>query len=173
MPELHEALEGNAPLYASGRVRIPRSASALSLAYARIYRQVPFMTDGVPGCGLFAINAACRARGDTRPDIISDDTFARLNFAPSERTGVPIGYSWPLLEGWSNLVLVRRRQALSVAKIANRFPPLLRNDDKQRFPLRRKISLALCDPLGFAVYAGVALAVRLSPGRSAGWSRGR
>ncbi len=173
LPELHAALNLDAPRYASGQVRIPRPASRVSRAYARIYARVPFMTHGVPGCGLFALNAAGRARFGDWPDIISDDTFARLNFAPGERVGVDASYDWPLVEGWGNLVRVRRRQNSGVNEVAARYPRLMRNDDKPPFPLWRKIALALRDPSGFAVYAGVAAAVRLSPARPAGWSRGR
>lgn len=173
LPELHAALDAAAPRYASGTVRIPRPETLASRAYARIYTQVPFMTHGVPGCGLFATNAAGRARWGDWPDIISDDTFVRLNFAPGERHEVAAAYDWPLVEGWSNLVRVRRRQDIGVQEVAKLYPELMRNDDKPAFPIRRKIALALRDPLGFAVYAGVALLVRLTPGQAADWSRGR
>lgn len=166
------ALEVPAPRYASGTVQIV-AEGAVSRAYARIWRQVPFMRDGVPGCGLFAVNAAGRARWGEFPDIISDDTFVRLSFTPEERVGVAASYRWPIAEGWSRLVRVRRRQDAGVAEIERDYPDLLRNDDKKPFPLREKLGVALRDPLGFAVYAGVALAVKLTRGRATGWSRGR
>lgn len=167
------ALNRDSPAFASGHVRIPRPASSASRAYRRFYLTVPFMTHGVPGCGFFAVNAAGRARWDAFPDVIADDTFARLNFAPHERVGVPAGYEWPLVEGWSNLVRVRRRQNAGVAEIARRFPHLMRNEDKPDFGLAAILQRAAADPLAFGVYAGVAATVRLTPGRQQGWSRGR
>lgn len=169
--QLAEHLSTPAPAYASGRLEITRPRSAVSRAYARIYRQVPFIARGVPGCGLFAVNAAGRARWGAWPEIISDDTFARLQFTARERHAVPGGYRWPLVEGWRALVRVRRRQNLGVQEIARSYPELAANDEKPPVSPAAKLRLALGDPAGFAVYAGVALATRL--GGDSGWSRGR
>ena len=119
------------------------------------------------------MNAAGRLRWGAFPDIISDDTFVRLSFRSSERVGVDAAYTWPLVEGWSNLVRVRRRQNAGVDEIKARYPELLCNDDKPPFPLLEKAKLALRDPVGFAVYGGVALAVRFTPAKTNAWSRGR
>lgn len=169
---LHHALDTKAPRYASGRVEIA-AGSRVSRAYARIWRQVPFMRRGVPGCGVFAVNAAGRARWGAFPDIISDDTFVRLSFSPRERVAVPDLYRWPIAEGLPALIRVRRRQDAGVAEIAARYPALLANDDKPPFPWGAKLRLVLRNPLSFAVYSGVALAVKLTPRRNQGWSRGR
>lgn len=173
LAQLYSALATDTPRYASGTCVIAQPASWVSRAYRRIYRQVPFMTHGVPGCGLFAVNAAGRARWGQFPDIIADDTFVRLSFTPDERKGVAAPYSWPIVEGWTNLVRVRRRQNKGVDQIEAQFPHLLKNDDKPAFPVSRKLAMALRDPIGFAVYSGVALAVRLTPKKTQGWSRGR
>lgn len=171
LPGIAAALAGDAPAYASGQVRIT-ARGLVSQAYGRLWARVPFMARGVPGCGLFAVNAAGRARWDDWPDVISDDGFARLTFAPAERHLVPAPYAWPIAEGFSRLVRVRRRQDRGVAELAERFPALLANEDKGRQGISGLIGLALGDPAGFAVYAAVALAVRLAPA-PAGWSRGR
>lgn len=173
LAQLFDVLNTEHPRYASGTCIIARPKTWVSRAYRRIYRQVPFMTHGVPGCGLFAVNASGRGRWNQFPDIISDDTFVRLSFAPNERKGVPAPYQWPIVEGWSNLVRVRRRQNKGVEQIEQQFPHLLKNDDKPAFPAHTKLAMALRDPLGFAVYSGVALAVRLTKRREQDWSRGR
>ncbi|SPF79484.1 glycosyltransferase [Pseudoprimorskyibacter insulae] len=173
LQQIYQALSTDMPRYASGQVHIPKPKSWASRAYRRIYEQVPFMTHGVPGCGLFAVNAAGRARWGDFPDIISDDTFVRLSFAPDERIKVPASYDWPIVEGFSTLVRVRRRQDAGVSQIRKAYPQLLPNDDKPAFPTSRKIAMALRDPIGFAVYAGVSVAVRLTRSQSSGWSRGR
>lgn len=171
--QIYEALNTVEPRFASGSLAIARAETWATKAYARIYAQVPFMRHGVPGAGLFAVNAAGRLRWDRFPDIISDDTFVRLSFRPQERIGVEARYSWPLVEGWRNLVRVRRRQNAGVDEIKERYPALAQNDDKPAFALGDKIRLALTDPIGFAVYTSVALAVRLTGTRITEWSRGR
>lgn len=169
--QLTEVLRDPRPAYASGTLQIVEPATAVSRAYRRIYTQVPFIARGVPGCGLFAVNAAGRARWGDWPQIISDDTFARLHFTGSERRVVPGRYHWPLVEGWRALVKVRRRQNVGVDEIARTYPELAANDDKPALDWRQKLSMAVRDPIGFAVYGGVALATRF--GGETGWSRGR
>lgn len=159
------------PAYASGKVTITGQGRAISRLYGRFWTQVPFMAEGVPGCGLFAVNATGRARWGAWPEIISDDTFARLHFTPAERHLVEAGYDWPVARGWANLVKVRRRQDAGVAEIAERWPELMANEAKRPLGRSGAARLALRDPAGFAVYAGVALATRR--GRAEGWSRER
>ena len=154
----------------------------VSRAYAATYRRVPFMARGVPGCGLFAVNAAGRARWGKFPDIISDDTYVRLLFRPDERINVAATYDWPIVEGFAALVRVRQRQDRGVRQVAALFPDLMANDDKAKLGVPGMLLLAARNPVGFAVYSAVALAVRwrdrgrAGAGAGAGlpdWSRGR
>lgn len=172
LAQLARALSPDRPLYASGTVEIA-AEGAVSRAYARFWRRVPFMVNGTPGCGLFAVNAQGRARWTTFPDIISDDIFVRLCFAPEERLKVPAPYRWPIAEGLPALIRVRRRQDAGVQQIERDHAALLKNDDKPPFPARAKLALALRDPLAFATYTAVALAVKFSPQRDQSWTRSR
>jgi glycosyltransferase involved in cell wall biosynthesis len=168
---LARVLDRPEPAFASGRPRIT-GEGPVSRLYARTWARVPFMTSGVPGCGLFAVNAAGRARWGAWPPIIADDAFARLNFAPHERHLVPHDYGWPIAEGLAALVRVRRRQDRGVTELAELFPHLVANEGKAPLGAGGLTRLALRDPLGFMAYAGVAAAVRL--GRHDGsWSRSR
>lgn len=160
------------PAYASGTPVLPRAASVVTRAYARFWQRLPFARSPAPGYGLFAVNAAGRARWGDWPPIISDDTFARLHFAPAERIGVPAPYAWPMVEGFARLVRVRRRQDAGVRELAERWPRLLGNEAKPALPAGALLRLALTDPVGFATYAAVSLAVRLVPAGT-GWTRGR
>ncbi|MDQ7776713.1 glycosyltransferase [Paracoccus aminovorans] len=160
------------PRYAGGRLVVAPARSPVSRAYARFWQKLPFVAQGVTGAGLFAVNAAGRARWGEFPQIISDDTFARLQFAESERFLVDEPYQWPLVEGFSPLVRVRRRQDMGVAEIARRFPDLPARQGHVRPGRGELLRLAAADPLGFAAYAAVALAVRLGRNRQ-GWARGR
>lgn len=171
LDQVGRALQLRRPAFVSGRVRIAPPKSIISKLYAALYARVPFMVCGVPGCGLFAVNEPGRQRWRDWPGIISDDTFARLLFTPQERVGVDAEYQWPIVEGFSNLVTVRARQNAGVREVLGKYPELKRNDDKPRLGLGGIAALALANPPGFAVYAGVALATKFR--RQDGWSRGR
>jgi len=172
--QLYAVLDENTPVYASGTVIIMQPKTWISRAYKRIYARVPFFTEGVPGCGLFAVNGQGRARWDHFPDIISDDTFVRLQFSPKERIGVSATYLWPIVEGFSNLVKVRNRQDAGVTQIVEQYPGLMKNDDKPPFGFIGVIKIAINDPIGFCVYAAVAIGVRMQgKADNKDWSRGR
>lgn len=170
--QLRAVLDRPAPVYATGTLAVARAASWVTRAYADLWVRLPFVQGGAVGAGLFAVNAAGRARWGDFPAIISDDTFARLNFAPSERCEVPARYHWPMVEGWRNLVRVRRRQDAGVAEVYRLYPDLRANEDKAQVGQAGLLKLALAAPLGFVIYALVRLAVRLRP-PVADWSRGR
>jgi glycosyltransferase involved in cell wall biosynthesis len=168
-----KALDRSSPRYASGQPEV-RAQSRFTRAYARIWQRLPFFATGVPGFGVFAMNIAGRARWGAWPEIISDDTFARLHFAPEERERVAARYSWPMIEGFWNLVKVRRRQDDGVDEIASYYPKLLQNDDVPPPDKVEILRLGLSDPLGLAAYLAVKLAVRTGLAESKqSWVRGR
>ena len=165
-------LDVDMPRYAGGRLVVAPAQSAVSRAYARFWQKLPFVALGVTGAGLFAVNAAGRARWGEFPQIISDDTFARLQFTEAERFLVDEPYEWPLVEGFSPRVRVRRRQDQGVAQIAQMFPELPARQGHVRPGRAELMRLAAADPLGFATYAAVALAVRTGRNNQE-WARGR
>lgn len=169
--QLIKALAEDQPRYVTGTARIPLAKSAVTRAYARFWQKLPFAQSNAPGYGLFAVNAAGRARWGQFPAIISDDTFVRLQFQPQERVQVPAVYDWPMIEGFAALTRVRRRQDAGVVEINRLYPGLLDREAKSPLGARRLIQLAATDPIGFATYAAVSVAVRLK--RGTGWSRGR
>nr|WP_240335535.1 glycosyltransferase family 2 protein [Pseudotabrizicola algicola] len=169
---LGAALAGDAPRYASGTPVIPRARSAVTRAYARFWQRLPFNRTAAPGYGLFAVNAAGRARWGAFPAIISDDTFVRLQFAPEERVQVPAPYHWPMIEGFAALVRVRRRQDAGVRELQALHPGLMAREGKPPLGRAALLRLALADPAGFATYAAVSLAVRTKRGDTA-FTRGR
>ena len=106
------------------------------------------------------------------PDIISDDTFVRLHFEPDERIEVPSAYHWPMVEGFSNLVKVRRRQDAGVDQMRNLYPQIMIRENKAKLGIAGKLALLLRDPVGFVVYSLVHISVRLKR-PTQGWTRGR
>ncbi len=169
---LVQVLDVAAPRYAGGKLVVAPARSAVSRAYARFWQKLPFVAQGVTGAGLFAVNAAGRARWGAFPQIISDDTFARLQFDETERFLVDAPYEWPLVEGFSPLVRVRRRQDQGVAEIARLFPELIAHQGHVRPDRAELLRLAAADPVGFATYSAVALAVRTGRNQQE-WARGR
>lgn len=173
MAALAQALTCDAPRYASGRPRVAQASHRVTRAYARFWTGLPFFTARAPGFGVYAVNAAGRRRWSAFPPIISDDTFVRLHFAARERIEVAPGYVWPMVEGVRNLVRVRRRQDRGVHEIAQDYPELTAHDDTPRLSFGGLASRALRDPLGFAAYGLISLAVRSPLFKGEGWVRGR
>ncbi len=169
---LAAALDRAVPTYAGATPVIPAARSWVTRAYARFWQHLPFARAVAPGYGLYAVNAAGRARWEEFPDIISDDTFVRLQFAPAERVQVAETYAWPMVEGFAALVRVRRRQDRGVRELAVLWPELMAHEGKPRLTPAALVGMALHDPQGFAVYAAVALAVRAKHG-DARFTRGR
>ncbi len=174
IPDLLTALDRPEPNYASGTPRVPRPQSRFVRAYARFWTGLPFVTSDVPGFGIFAVNQAGRSRWGAFPDIISDDTFVRLQFAPSERIRVDATYAWPMIEGLANLIRVRRRQNTGVTEIERLFPMLLANATRTDLGAMDIARRCLGDPAGCLAYLSVMLGTRLPILSSRHrWVRGR
>lgn len=167
-----DALGGAGARYVSGSAHVT-AQGWISRAYARFWVRLPFVAQGVPGFGLYAVNAAGRARWGRFPALISDDTFVRVSFAPNERVKVAARYNWPVVEGFAALVRVRRRQNQGVEEMQRLHPDLMRNEDKGGITKGWLLRRLLADPVAFGVYGAVALAVKAGMGRQSGWVRGR
>ena len=172
LAQLRAALSTDLPRYATGTLAVAPARSWITRAYASVWCRLPFVRSGAVGAGLYAVNAAGRRRWGDFPPVISDDTFVRLSFAPGERIEVPARYHWPMVEGFGNLVRVRRRQDAGVDELRQQYPALFANEGKAPLRMPDLLRIALRVPLGFAVYLGVHLAVRLRP-PAADWTRGR
>lgn len=57
-------------------------------AYYRLWFSMSYVSEGMVGCGVYALNQAGRERIGQLPDIIADDGYVRASFAPSERVRV-------------------------------------------------------------------------------------
>lgn len=172
LAEIASELATPAARYVSGTPHVT-ARGALSRAYARFWVHLPFVAQGVPGFGLFAVNAAGRARWGLFPKVISDDTFVRVQFTPAERVKLPARYDWPIVEGFRALVRVRRRQNQGVAELHKLHPELMANEGKAPVGPLWLLGRLLRDPAAFAVYGAVSLAVKLGGRDQDGWVRGR
>jgi glycosyltransferase involved in cell wall biosynthesis len=171
---LIRALDRSEPAYACGSPGIRPAQSHFSERYARFWEKLPFMTTGAPGCGVYGVNGAGRARWGEFPPVIADDTFVRYQFSAPERHRVDAAFTWPITEGFSNLVQVRRRQDLGLEEIRRLLPDRAATTERTSPGLRQKLSLLMRDPVGFSCYVAVALAVKTPFWRNrTGWHRGR
>lgn len=167
------ALDTEAPRYASGHLRVAPARSWVTRQFARTWQELPFMKTNVQGAGLFAVNAQGRQRWDAFPDIIADDAYVRLMFAPDERIKVQATYIWPMVEGFSALAKVRRRQDAGVRQLETEFPQIMKNESKPPMGLPDHLSLLLRLRLSYVVYVGVMLAVKFGGRSATAWTRGR
>ncbi|MBB4658046.1 glycosyltransferase family 2 protein [Parvularcula dongshanensis] len=149
------ALDTPTPRFVSFDLKVRPPRSAVTRAYARMWAQLPLLKDRAHGIALYAVNEAGRARWGAYPQIVADDHFARLNFAPHERVrSHEASYEFAMPEGLSELLAVRTRWARGNEELAAKFPHLLANEDGgNRY--EGFGAVALRDPVGFAVFAGV------------------
>lgn len=172
LAELRAVLFVGRPLYATGRLQVAPAKTWITQRYARLWVELPFVKGGTVGAGLFAVNRAGRERWSVFPAIISDDTFVRLQFTPDERVEVPARYHWPMIEGFRNLVSVRRRQDDGVQEIHRLYPEIVDREAKTPVTRGDLLRLLFKMPVSFVVYALVHMAVRLKRQKT-GWDRGR
>jgi len=175
--ELASILAEDAPLYASGTIHIPRPQSIVSRAYAKVWTRLPFVREGVPGIGLYAMNAQGRARWGAFPPIYSDDRFVRLQFKSNERRKTKATYDWPLPEGFGNLVHVRHRWSEGNLELAEQYPELMSNDSERNKTWRNILGL-FRTPFSSTVFVLIYIvsnirAKRTMNGDTFIWRRGR
>lgn|GEM_PF-180772 len=166
------ALDTSAPLYATGKLSVMNPRSWISKQYRNFWLETPFIKSRAVGAGVYAVNDAGRARWGDFPEIISDDTFVRLNFSPSERVEVNEEFHWPLTEGFRRLVKVRNRQNMGVDEIGQLYPEIVSNEGKKNFSASNLLYLLFSKPVPFFVYSLVSAAVLLKKHENQ-WDRGR
>jgi glycosyltransferase involved in cell wall biosynthesis len=84
-----KALGRGLALAAAPRLEVDESGCSWAVrAYHRIWMRLPYVTDRMLGSGVYAISQLGRARFDSFPEIIGDDEFIRMLFAPYEKTSI-------------------------------------------------------------------------------------
>lgn len=171
--QVAEALTMPGPRFAGGTLALVPPKSLSTRLFARVWARLPFFADGAPSPGLYAVNAAGRARWGRFPDIIADDGFVRALFTPDERVRVDASYTWPLAEGARRIVKVRRRQEVGNRELAA-LRPGLQVPPAERHGWRDLARLASRDPAGVLVYAALTGWAKLTVDmRDRRWHTGR
>lgn len=175
LARLAAALDTRAPRYATGTLVVAPPRSRVTAAYGKFWSALTLRE--VNGIGLYAVNAAGRARWGRFPPMHSDDKFVRLSFLPVERVRVDARYLWPLPEGWRRLVSVRLRWTEGNLELKRRYPAMTRPQTRARRPWVYA-ETALRDPVGFLVFTSVYVAcwILARPGvdtEGTAWRRAR
>jgi glycosyltransferase involved in cell wall biosynthesis len=124
---LSEALERPGVLAAAPRVDTVFSADCdwAVRAFYDFWKALPFVREGMIAAGAYGMNEAGRARFGRFPDVIADDGFCRLQFAPNERVEVADAISHVMAPArFSDLVKIRSRSRLGRYQLQTRFPEL-------------------------------------------------
>lgn len=122
-------------------------------AYYRLWLSLPYVSEGMMGCGVYALNAAGRGRIGELPELIADDGFVRASFAPGERVKVEETVARVRSpRTLRDLVKIKTRSRLGGYQLWARFPQGLpgQNEKKQHaggwLGVLRKPSLWACVP---------------------------
>lgn len=123
---------------------VARPASPLVRSYAEIWGRLPYVLEGVLGCGFYAVTASGRARWDRFPDIISDDKFVRLHFDEGNKAVANDATMTIFLpERFGELLRVRARWCRGNRQL-RRLRPELHERDRSR--LREALSFIVRRP---------------------------
>ncbi|MEM1275918.1 MAG: glycosyltransferase family 2 protein [Pseudomonadota bacterium] len=164
---LGKALDTDQPRYASGTPELVHGDNWVTRKYSETWKNLPFVADGVSGCGLYATNKAGRARWDAWPEILSDDKFIRLNFEPDERVQVSPRFFWPVPEGFSALVRARTRWCKGNTQVEGLYPDLQDFNDSRKMPLSAAFGLLLKRPVSLTVFTTIYFIAKVK----AAWSK--
>jgi len=107
------------------------NTSWLVKSYYQVWKQLPYVKEGMIGTGVYALSEKGRERFQKFPDIIADDGFVRALFNDKERISVADCYSMvraPL--NVAGLLKIKTRSRLGRYELVKKFPELLKNEPK-------------------------------------------
>ena len=129
---LADALQRGPCLAAAPAMRMDlRHASWAVRSYYDIWQRLPYVREGMIGCGVYALSVQGRKRFSVFPDIIADDGYVRALFKSHERAVVP--ECWSLVRAPRNLaglLKIKARSRRGRYELARAFPKLLANEQK-------------------------------------------
>lgn len=87
-------------------------------AFYRVYRELPYVTQGLVGLGVYGLSAAGRSRFTEFPDVTSDDLFVQRLFMQHERATSNGTFRVAVPRDLLNLVRVRTRTAAGNSELS-------------------------------------------------------
>ncbi|WP_168583465.1 glycosyltransferase family 2 protein [Gephyromycinifex aptenodytis] len=169
IPALVTALQTEQPVVGAPQIHFDVSRSSWPVkAFYRVFRELPYVRDGLVGLGVYGLSEAGRARFERFPDLVADDLYVQRLFAPHERRIVAGTFTVAAPRTIASLLAVRVRVAKGNAGLA-------RHDPDERFAattsstggalLRLLRSRPWLAP-AVGVYAAVTLAARVRATRA-------
>ena len=133
-----EALEGmveglsvSSPVAGSPDIRFDLDGADLWVReYYRMFEQLPYVTDGLVGLGVYGLSESGRDRFDEFPDVLADDLYIQRLFSPEERLRTRGQFAVRAPRRWADLVKVRTRVDRGNAQLATSSPSV---DDGEGF----------------------------------------
>jgi len=129
-----DVLRGGRGHGAAPRMRVDLAGRGWPIrAYYSVWLETPYVTEGMLGCGVYAVSEEGRARFDRFPDIIADDCFVRLLFAPDERESV--AGAWFRMtppETLHALVHINVRRQVGMDEMAERHPEATLSEGREQ-----------------------------------------
>ena len=98
------------------------AASAAVRHFYRAYAQTPYVQHALVGLGVYALNAAGRARFHEFPALVADDLFVQRLFAATERHTVEGSFTVRVPRTLLDLVRVRTRTAYGNTQLQTEVP---------------------------------------------------
>ena len=125
-------LETGAALAACPGMRMDLTSASWGVrAYYAIWRELPYVREGMMGVGVYALSREGRGRFQQFPAIIADDGYVRLLFGAGERIAVESTYSVVTAPSRvSGLVKIKTRGRLGLYQLKAMFPELYSHDKK-------------------------------------------
>lgn len=100
-------------------------SSWVSRSFVRVWFAMPYVKEGVYGCGFYALSPQGRKRWKEFPTLLSEDEFVRLQFEPSEcDVASDATFTVRFPEGFRELVRVRGRYIRGNRQLLMNFPHL-------------------------------------------------
>lgn len=168
--QLAAELHNGRILAAAPRFRMELSGCAWAVrAFYDINQRLPSSREGIGGSGVYGLSEHGRRRFDRFPDLVSDDGFVRLRFAPTERATLADCHSLVYApRTLRDLVAIKTRSQLGTRQLRRVSGELWRNrGEANRAALMRLCWRPWLWPR-LAAYAGVKLAARIRASRQLG-----
>lgn len=133
--KLAASLDGASVLAAAPRpidVFLPETSWAVR-AYYRFWGALPYIQDGMIAAGVYALSRRGRERFEAFPDLIADDGYVRLQFAPQERIQVADAISRVVAPtSLTHLLKIRTRSRMGVMQLHLRYPELAQRETRAK-----------------------------------------
>lgn len=112
-----------------------KKVSIFVKAFYYVWLNLPYFSEGMLGCGVYALSKDGRKRFDKFPDIINDDEYVRVQYSKDERVTIDNAYfiSFPP-KNLKNLIHIRIRDCYGYYQFNELYPDLKVRKKKNFIP---------------------------------------